>query len=172
MSLSPSSSPAALMSSPPEPSRRGDTAPGSTGGGWMQGPRGVGGRSEGQHRPARDSTAAMGTFPSWLEGGSGAQSQTRREGSLSGPVTEAGHPDGGQRAVPGKLPTRVPGRCRFHPGTQLRCLLLCARQGSSTHRGVSSALLPTGLLRPLLSTGSQPISPRHTQAEKGEQMPP
>lgn len=92
------------MSSPPEPSRRGDTAPGSTGGGWMQGPRGVGGRGEGQHGPAWDPTAAMGTFPSWLEGGSGAKSQARREGSLSIPVTEAGHPDGGQKGRPRKTP--------------------------------------------------------------------
>ena len=45
-----------------------------------------------------------GTFPSGLEGKSGAHSEARRKGSLSGTVMDVGHPDEGEKTIPGKLP--------------------------------------------------------------------
>ena len=112
-----------------------------------------------------------------LKGRSGAQSQARREGSLSGPVTEAGHPDGGQKGRPRKTPYPsspwVMPLSSGHPD-QMSPAVHSAGPPPPTEASPAPCSSPasSGLLRPLLPTGSQPTSPQHTQAAKAEQMPP
>ena len=77
-----------LISWPPEPRKKGDSGSGFLGEGWMQG------------QPGR---MDRGTFPSGLEGKSGAHSEARRKGSLSGTVMDVGHPDEGEKDHPWTL---------------------------------------------------------------------